>query len=458
MFEFTRCLRLALRSAFLFCVPLLAMAVAQERVELREDVTDARVFSVKSTFHAEGQMQTSGGGGKALALKLKVDAKLAYPERRLPGAGRDAQALRTLRHYDQVQASILVGDQSTSQRLRDEVRLMVAHGQREGVQLFSPSGPLTYGELELLRMPGDSLCLPALLPPDAVEAGDTWKPSDWVLQLLTGLEAVEKSALVCKLESLTNGTARVSLQGEISGATLGAAANIKVEGYYLYDTRAKHVTHLELTQTEKRSVGSVSPGLDLVAKVVLDRTVAVEPNRLAGADFSKLPLEPNDANQLLVFEGADWNIRFYHDRRWHLFHQTSRVAVLRFMEKGNLIAQCNINPLAPMEPGQHVAEDQFQAEVQQALGKNFQKIVQAEKVDTRDGRWIFRVTAVGQSQLGPTEWIYYAVAAPDGRQLALVFIIEPQLVPALQNHDLSIVGGLEFLPPKKPPEPRAAGK
>lgn len=432
-----------------------ASIAAEGRVDLREDAADPRAFAVSSHLQVDGNMQAAAGGGKAVNLKLKVNAQLGYAERRLSGTGRDAQAFRSLRQYDKVTAEISVGDQLSYPRLRDGVRLMVAHGQREGVQLFSPSGPLTYEELELLRAPGDSLALLALLPGEPVEKGDEWKPADWVLQLLSGLEAVEKSALTCKLDSITGDMARVGLKGEISGATLGAAANIKVDGHFLFDTRQKHLSHFELTQTEKRSVGAVSPGLEVTAKLIVDRQFAPVGNKLTGLDISKLPLDPNDANQLLTFEGPEWNVRFYYDRRWHVFHQTSRVAVLRFVDKGNLIAQCNINPIASTEPGKHVSGEQFQLEVQQALGKNFQKIAQAEQIDTRDGRWVYRVTAVGETTLGPTEWIYYLVAAPDGRQMVFVFIIEPKLVPALGNQDLSLVGGLEFLPAKSAPQPAA---
>ena len=61
----------------------------------------------------------------------------------------------------------------------------------EGLDLFSPAGPLTYNELELLHVPADSLAVLGLLPDSGVELDETWKAPDWTLPLVTGIEAVE---------------------------------------------------------------------------------------------------------------------------------------------------------------------------------------------------------------------------------------------------------------------------
>src|SRR6185369_3355685 len=84
---------------------------AEGRVDLREEATDARAFAVTTRLQVDGNMQAAAGGGKAVNLKLKVNAQLGYTERRLSGTGRDALAFRSLRQYDKVTAEISVGDQ-----------------------------------------------------------------------------------------------------------------------------------------------------------------------------------------------------------------------------------------------------------------------------------------------------------------------------------------------------------
>ena len=435
---------------------------AAERIELREEAGDARIRKVAVELEVSGKIFPEPGPDKA--LKLAVEGAFEYTERRLAGTGREAQALRAIRHYDQARASIQAGNQTSSVLLRKSQRLVIAHGELDGIDLFSPSGPLMYNELELLRIPGDSLAALGLLPDSAVEADETWKPADWVVPLLTGVEAVEKHSLACRFESVSPVEATIRFEGDVTGATVGAAAGLHVDGRLVYDRKQKLATRIELSQSEKRSIGAVSPGLDVVAKVALVRTLASQPARLTDDDLANVPLEPNAANRLLMFDAPAWNVRFYHDRRWHLFHQNSDAALLRLLDRGGLIAQCNIKKLPDAEPGQHVPQEQFLADIERTLGKNFQQIVQTEKLKLKEGLFVIRVVASGtierrnakdEPETSPIQWIYYLVANADGRQIAFVFSLDPRQADELDNRDLAIVAGLEFLPPRAKPVPSA---
>jgi len=437
-----------------------ARAIAAERVELREEAADSRIRSVALEMNVSGKLFPEPGPEKV--LKLAVDAEFRYTERRLPGTGREAQSLRSIRHYDQARAAIQAGDQVSNVALRKPARLIIAEGRLEGIELFSPSGPLTYGELELLHVAGDSLAILGLLPESLVDEGESWIPAHWVVPLLTGVEAVEKAEITCKLESLIPGKARITFGGDVTGATVGAASFVRVDGHLVFDLEQKLISELELTQSEKRSIGAVSPGLDVVAKVKLTRATAARPVRLTDADIADIPLESNDANRLLMFDSPAWNVRFYHDRHWHLFNQTPEVALLRLLDQGGLIAQCNIKKLPDAEPGGHVSEEQFKADIEQTLGKNFEQFVQSENLKLRQGLFVIKMVAVGSVERRnskdeieriPMQWIYYLTANSDGRQVAFVFSVEPKQVKELDNRDLSIVAGLEFLAPRAKPAP-----
>jgi hypothetical protein len=436
---------------------------ADERIELREETADVRVRSVEVELSVNGKVFPAPGPDKA--LKLAVEARFEYFERRLPRAGREAESLRGIRHYEQARASIQAGDQISNSSLRNSQRLIVAHGQLAGIDLFSPSGPLTYNELELLRVPGDSLAVLSLLPDSTVELDESWKAPVWALPLVTGLEAVESGELTCRVESIDGNVARVGFRGDVVGAAVGAASGMHVEGHLLFDKEQKLVSQIEVTQTEKRAIGAVSPGLDVAANVHVSRRLAERPVRLTDQNLVELPLEPNTANQLLMLEAPAWNLRIYHDRRWHLFHQSAEAALLRLLDQGGFVAQCNIKKLADAEPGQHVSEEQFQSDIRQTLGKNFQQIVQSEKLRLKDGLYVFRVVAVGsvdrlseknEPESSPMQWIYYLVANSDGRQLSFVFSIDPRQTKELENRDLSMVAGVEFLSPCLRPRPAPA--
>src|SRR4029077_2519729 len=136
--------------------------------------------------------------------------------------------------------------------------------------------------------------------------------------LLTGVEAVEKGKVTCHIVSVTSTVARIGFQGEVVGATVGAAAGVEVDGFLLYDREQKLVSRIDVTQTEKRAIGAVSPGLDVAAKVVLSRRNAYKPAHTIYKDLAGLPVEANPANRLLMLEAPAWNPRMYHDRRWLL--------------------------------------------------------------------------------------------------------------------------------------------
>ena len=130
------------------------MAAAAEQYRIAEPASQPGVESVELHFELSGAAEFAIEKGQSLAHPIAAQATLKYRERRLPGAGRDAESLRALRHYDFLDAKIRVADHATSPQLADDRRLFVAEGRREGILFYSPQGPLTALELELLRASG----------------------------------------------------------------------------------------------------------------------------------------------------------------------------------------------------------------------------------------------------------------------------------------------------------------
>lgn len=425
-------------------------AAADDVYRLEEPATDRRPFNVAVRMTVNGHVEFALGGGKSTTSPLEAEATIGYRERRLSGTGRDAQALRSLREYDKPEARIKIGDRLNFNRLRSDRRTVVAQGRREGVLLYSPSGPMNALELELLEHPGDSLAALSLLPPRPVSVGEKWTPQTWALACLTRTEAVLKSELACELEAVRDGTARVRFSGRIEGAILGAATTVELSGHYLYDLERRCLTRLDLTQKEKRSVGTVSPGMDVTAHVVLDRAPSPVYGPLTDALVDTIPLEPDPALLQLVLD-LPGETRIEYDRNWHIFHQTEQATVLRLLEKGSLVSQCNISRIPAVAPGRHTPEERFQGDIRIALGEKLEDIPQAEQLQTGDGRFLYRVAAIGSANDEPMHWIYYLCAGPDGRQVSFVFALESKLLERLANRDLEIVKSLKFLPARVTP-------
>jgi hypothetical protein len=435
-------------------------ALRAETVELSEP-NDSRVTSVRSRVKVTGQLLTAAGAGKTIPLQLSADAQYRFLERRLEGAGRDAEAFRSARLYrfaandaevTPVDAPSGTPSKKSSMRLPETRHLIVAHGQREGPFLYSPTATLTYDQVELLRTPGDSLSLLGLLPRAQVQVGESWPLETWAVQMLTGIEAMTNGDVTCQLMGATAESATVTFSGSAEGATLGAVTKVDVTGELTFDRKANLIRQARLQQSEKRAVGAIAPGMELTAIVDLERSLADETNEtrlLSDAAVAKIPLEPSAEMKFLRFES--WGLRFYHDRHWHQFHQTSDVAVLRLMEQGSLIAQVNIAPIPSAAAGRHTSEEQFQADIRRNLGNRLKAITKVETLppqNSADRRYLHRVTVEGTSDGLPMTWLYYLCAAPTGQQWSLVFAVETKNLEKFGARDMQMVRLLEFLPPR----------
>jgi hypothetical protein len=420
-----------------------AAAAEGESYQLEEPAGRSAVWRVDTRLNVRGELRTPEPGGKLRPLPLKVDANLRFLERRLPSAGRDAQSLRSMRHYEHAEADITVDGDRTASKLSEGQQVIVAHGRREGLQFYSPDSHLTTAEIELLHTPGDGLAVLGLLPPRAVEVGDAWTPESWVLQMLTGTEALLKGDMTCRLESVADGRANVSFDGRTEGAVDGTTTKITLAGKYVFDLNQNYVRHVELTQTEERTVGPVSPGMQVTASVVVDRSPSPYADRLTDQQAASVPLEPT-ADMLKVSLRTAGGLKLLHGRDWKVFHQAGRFAVLRWVEDGEMVAQCDVNVLDSTTPGTHITERQFEADVRKALGEQLEKITSAAPLPTNLGRFVYRVEAVGKVKDLAMTWRYYLVANATGRQAALVFSFESELAERLGNADRELAESLEF--------------
>jgi hypothetical protein len=436
--------RLLLTCAAVVSFPAVAAA---QTFEIDEPVTDARVFSVRQTMTLAGKLKAPLPGGKSIPLDMKGTVTQSFRERRLEGRGRDAKAYRMLRSYASARLQVAVGGEKTEKTLSAASRLMVVHGGAAGLSVYSPSGPLTYDDVELLRMPGDSLSLLPFLPPGKMRVGGSWTPSGFAVQMLTGIDAVAKSTVTCKLKSAAGGMAVIALAGKVEGARDGAPTSIDLDGEITYHLARNYVSGLKLTQKESSRTGPISPALDITARIELHREPAADAGPLSPKSAAGVELEPKDSLLKIRFQPAD-GVTFLVDRGWHVTHHRDKLSILRLLKEGNLLVQATLRRLPDAAPGKHVAEEQFQKDIAAALGSRVKSIVRAEQIKpkgrTDDRRFLYRVLVDGSDNGIAMRWHYYLCAAPDGRQLSLVFAVEKKLLSQLDDQDLGFVLGLEF--------------
>ena len=410
-------------------VVLLATAFARpaksaETFNLAEDAAAGRTWSVSADVTADGTFEFQAGPGseKPTTHPVKLAATYRYAERRLPAAGRDADAYRAVRIYQTAESSVTVGGQASSMLLRPDRRKVVVRATRNGPDPFGLDGPLTSTEVELLPYPGDPLLLAALLPTSPVEVGQTWSPDPWVPAALAGLDAATEAKLTCRLEGVREKIATITFEGRVEGAARGATAETTFDGTLTFDTAAAALTAAELAQTERRSIGPLAPGMRLTLKATLRRspTAAPIPDAVAAA----VPAVPS-ADALRTEYRAPWGASLLFDRDWKQFHQTAQVLILRLLDDGSLVAQCNLSPVRGGKPGEPVDDRQFEADIRKSLGERLKEVTAIEELKTPEGLHFVRIRATGTVENTPRLWRYYLATAPDGRQAAFVVTFEP---------------------------------
>jgi len=435
-----------------------ASLLQAERIELKEPYPSDRVMLTHAEITTAGTVLTSLGGGKEDELALEAKAVFEFLSRRLAPAGRDALALRAVREFRSAQLETKVAGHETKLALPRQIHTVVSCGEREGVKHYSPHQLLTRDQLDLLDLPSDPLTMIGLLPLEAVEKGDEWKPAAWVGQMLTGIEAVETQELTCTLGDQNAVSAKIDFTGSVKGQRLGANTTVSVRGAMIYDLRTKHISKTQIEYTIDAGVGTVNPGLKARITAQVSRKPTTDVGRLNDALVETIPLNIPEENLNLTYTAQEWGVKLNHTRNWHLFQQVltgpSRVAIFRFVNLGSLVCQCNIAPIATAANGEHIPLEQFESDIKDSLGKRFKEFSDRSKIPSETGNKVFRVEARGEVVIGTEKaattiqmvWIYYLVAAPNGQQASFVFAVEKELLDQLGTLDQDMVKSLEFSP------------
>ena len=116
--------------------------------------------------------------------------------------------------------------------------MFVAQRHKDQSLVYSPSGPTTREELELVGEQFDTLALTGLLPGKEVAVGQKWDVPNPIVQALCHFEGLTKQDLICQLKEVKEKTALVSVTGSAHGIDLGALVDLKIDASYRFDLGA----------------------------------------------------------------------------------------------------------------------------------------------------------------------------------------------------------------------------
>ena len=385
--------------------------------------------------------------GPATTFPLKSDVRIEYIERvmKVDPSGRAALVVR---RAFRAGSAVNVGTRPTSTSLRGAVAILAAVPVPGGVDVYSPLGPLTRPELDVLETPGDPLTLTGLLPDREVAAGDRWKVGEAAAKALCSYDTITSNTVEARLDSADEERAVVRLSGEARGARLGGDGTIVCEGSFTFDRKTGLIARLTLDRAETRRPGLVEEGLDVKSTLNVTRKPAEAPPELGDATLAKLALGADPARLRLLYQSPDGRYALAHDRDWHLFHEDVRAAVLKRVEGGELVAQCNLAVGPNAGKGRHQDLGQFRQDVKRGLGGRFSQFLgEGEPEGDPGGHFRYKVGVQGrQGDLGLI-WYYYLVASPEGDQVVATFTLADTRLKAFGSEDERLMGSFRWTTP-----------
>jgi hypothetical protein len=401
-----------------------------------------------------GGDMTLANEGSQKKLAMSVVANLAYNERLLAVA-TDQEPLRAIRYYDAAQAVIKVEKGGEKPTLAAERRLIAVEKEpKRPAVLYCPTGSLTREELDLIDLPGNPLLADPLLPAKPVALGESWKLSSQTLGALLGLEAVSWTDVTSVLGQVAGGVAEIAAAGSVSGAVGGVSTEIEMKAKYKFDLKLKRITYLALLIKEKRAIGHIGPGLDTVAKLIVTIDRAPENEHLTPTALANVAQRLTPERAQLSYASASRQFQFNYDRRWYVTSDEPKLAVLRLVDRGELVAQCNVAAL-PGGQSKPVSLAEFQQDVQQTLGKQFGQFTNASQSTNEAGCTVLRVAVRGTVSQLPIEWIYYLIADAKNQRVSLAFTLEQNLEDRFDHADRALVTALRLTEAPVPTAARA---
>jgi hypothetical protein len=411
---------------------------------LSETAQAGDCFRIHLNMTLSGEMRVNKEG-KPWSLTLEATATHEFPERILQVAS-DGLPEKAARIYEKANAVITVDKTPSNRSLRSERHLLVAQRNKDHLLVYSPAGALTREELELASEHFDALALPGLLPGRAVSVGETWKIPNTVAQALCSFEGLVEQTLVCKLEEVKDQVARVSVSGAATGIDLGALAKLKIEASYRYDLDSKRLTRLDWKQKDERDQGPASPATSVQTAVTLTRTAIEQPAVLSDVALVSVPdgLEPPAQLTQLEYHDAKGRFDMLYGRDWQMVSQSNEHVVMRLLDRGDFVSQLTVTPWTKAEKGKHLSADEFRQAMADTPGWEPDDELQAGEVPAEAGRWIYRISTLGELDDTKVMQNFYLVAGPEGEQVVLAFTMPAKQADRLGTRDLSIATGIEF--------------
>ena len=400
---------------------------------------------IAARFEHEGEVIVDDAGQRASQEKLQMRtiADLVFHQR-LTGSVKDLQAIR---YYDSSHGNFNIAKGKTDATLAKSNRMIVARlkskpGQR--IQMASIQDLLNQSELNLIKNPADPLSYGGLLNKNSVAQGEKWSVDKNALADFLAVDRILFTDAKMMLKKATPTAARIYLLGQVDATVDDAGTSMKVSAIFDIDRARQQVTSVRLSIDENRQPGQVAPGFQGKSRV----NVQLNPDRscahLTTANLKKLT-NARRIKQRLQWQSEKGQFALEYDPRWKMIVSEGEAAILRYVDDGDLLAQCNVLQLPARPASKPLTLAEYRGEIEKIIrADKSAKLVDAVTVKSATGNKTYRVEVDGVEDEIPVKWIYYHVAAKDGRRLTFIFTLEQEIANIFKPSDQRMVNGLSF--------------
>jgi len=226
-------------------------------------------------------------------------------------------------------------------------------------------------------------------------------------------------------------------------------AELTITAEVRFDLAKKRIVRVDWKQKDVRGQGSVSPAAEVETTTVLTRESLEEtPAEVGPAVVARIPVDEPPATLVYLLHRDPRNrFEFLYSRDWHTVGQTDHHLVLRFLDRGDFVAQATLATWQNAGAGKHISPEEFEKLAVGGTGWKMEEVLERGEVPTDAGRWVYRITARGDLEGSKVIQSFYVVAAPNGEQMIVTFTMRPASAPRMGTRDLAIVNAIEF--PKK---------
>ncbi|MFO0826114.1 MAG: hypothetical protein U0792_23860 [Gemmataceae bacterium] len=296
---------------------------AQDAIALTEKFEPGHASKVDVVVKLTGKLAVPAQKGKAAELvSIAGVSRVTYEERVL--VPDDAASLKAVRAYRDVQFERSVGSNTQDAGIRPSVRRMVVIKSENRRAPFSPDGPLTWGEIDVVRTDVfNPAVVPGLLPAGTVKKGQTWKASAVAVAELTDMEKVEEGEITVEFLGTADvgkqRMARLRVSGSVRGVNQDGPSRQKLEGTAYFDLDANVLSYFSLKGTHELLDGNGQVVGRIEGQFTMMRSRLEKlPSDLSDASLRGLDLRPTSENTLLLYDDPRLGVRFLYPRGWRV--------------------------------------------------------------------------------------------------------------------------------------------